>query len=142
MEDASGLSPDVIRREGSSPSLPTIFKKYRREEFALFKSVITTTPLTTDVANGYFENRITGQSWNRDYSFLATLRALLEPRMGDGDRSPSFLATQTMMNISSAIQKPGKQFASLQIRIMNMMAFCISTTLPALLRRQILRGWI
>lgn len=51
----------------------------------MFKSVITTTPLTTDVANGYFENKITGQSWNRDYSFLATLRALLEPRMGDGD---------------------------------------------------------
>lgn len=51
----------------------------------MFKSVITTTPLTTDTANGYFANKIAGSAYQRDISFLATLRALLEPRMKEGD---------------------------------------------------------
>lgn len=51
----------------------------------MFKSVIANTPLTTDTANGFFAERIVGDSWNRDYSFLATLRALLNPRMPQGD---------------------------------------------------------
>lgn len=51
----------------------------------MFKTPITSTPLTSDAANSYFENRIDGASWNRDISFLATLRALLDTRMQDGD---------------------------------------------------------
>lgn len=51
----------------------------------MFKSIITNTQLTTEVANGFFDGRIMGSSWNRDVSFLATLRALLQPRMPDGD---------------------------------------------------------
>jgi hypothetical protein len=51
----------------------------------LFKTAIQSTPLTSDAANKYFENTITGQHWQRDYTFLATLRALLEPRMKDGE---------------------------------------------------------
>ena len=51
----------------------------------MFKSVIAATPLTTETANGFFAERIVGDSWNRDYSFLATLRALLNPRMPQGE---------------------------------------------------------
>lgn len=51
----------------------------------MFKSVITQTPLTTDVANRYFQNKITGTSYEHDFTFLSTLRALLEPRLGEGE---------------------------------------------------------
>lgn len=51
----------------------------------MFKSVIANTPLTTATANGYFDARIAGNPWSRDYSFLATLRALLGHRMPDKD---------------------------------------------------------
>lgn len=47
----------------------------------MFKTTISQTPFTSDVANGYFQN-ITGDSYMSDWSFLATLRALLAPRMG------------------------------------------------------------
>lgn len=51
----------------------------------MFKANITQTPFTTDAANAYFQN-ITGSAYGYDISFLATLRALLAPRMGEGDR--------------------------------------------------------
>lgn len=51
----------------------------------MFKTTISQTPFTSDVANGYFQN-ITGDSYMSDWSFLATLRALLAPRMGAEDR--------------------------------------------------------
>ena len=51
----------------------------------MFKSIIANTPLTTDAANEFFAGRIVGDSWNRDYSFLATLRALLNSRMKEDD---------------------------------------------------------
>lgn len=46
----------------------------------MFKNPITSTPLTNDVANEYFAN-ITGQYFSNDCSMLATLRALVYPRM-------------------------------------------------------------
>ena len=51
----------------------------------MFKANITQTPFTTDAANACFQN-ITGQPFGYDVSFLATLRALLAPRMGEEDR--------------------------------------------------------
>lgn len=50
----------------------------------MFKSSVTQTPFTTDAANAYFAN-ITGDSFGYDRSFLATLRALLAPRMQEGE---------------------------------------------------------
>lgn len=50
----------------------------------MFKTSIQTTPLTTDIADAYFSN-ITGQTFGRDDSFLATLRALVAPRMKEGE---------------------------------------------------------
>ena len=50
----------------------------------MFRSSVDQTPFTTDAANAYFTN-ITGDSFGRDRSFLATLRALLAPRMQEGD---------------------------------------------------------
>lgn len=51
----------------------------------MFKANITQTPFTTDAANACFQN-ITGSAFGYDISFLATLRALLAPRMGEEDR--------------------------------------------------------
>ena len=50
----------------------------------MFKTSIASTPLTTDAANNYFRN-IDGERFGNDNSFLATLRALVAPRMKDGE---------------------------------------------------------
>lgn len=50
----------------------------------MFKSIITTTPFTSDAANNCFQN-ICGDHFLGDYSFLATLRALVAPRMKESD---------------------------------------------------------
>lgn len=50
----------------------------------MFRQTIALTPLTTDAANSYFSN-ITGDKWDNDNSFLATLRALVAPRIKEGD---------------------------------------------------------
>ena len=50
----------------------------------MFKQVIRNTQLTTDAANGFFRN-ISGQSFQDDVSFLSTLRALVAPRMKEGE---------------------------------------------------------
>lgn len=50
----------------------------------MFKTSIASTPLTTDAANSYFRN-INGQNFGSDNSFLATLRALVAPRMKEED---------------------------------------------------------
>ena len=51
----------------------------------MFKNVICSTPLFNDAANEYFAGTIVGSSWQRDVTFLSTLRALLAPRMKQGD---------------------------------------------------------
>lgn len=48
----------------------------------MFKKSIASTPLTTGTANDYFQN-ICGQKFGQDNSFLATLRALVAPRIKD-----------------------------------------------------------
>lgn len=50
----------------------------------MFKANITQTPFTTEAAESTFPN-IVGDSFGYDVSFLATLRALLAPRMDEGD---------------------------------------------------------
>lgn len=51
----------------------------------MFKNMLTSTPLNTDAANQFFRGRIDGETWQRDATFLATLRALLSNRMGEED---------------------------------------------------------
>ena len=51
----------------------------------MFKNAISGTPLYNGAANDYFAETIVGASWQRDVTFLSTLRALLAPRMKDGD---------------------------------------------------------
>ena len=51
----------------------------------MFKNTLASTPLTTEAAESYFSGKIEGGSWARDFSFLTTLRALLDHRMKDGD---------------------------------------------------------
>ena len=52
----------------------------------MFSQALSNTPLTSNQANVYFANRITGESWRNDSSFLATMRALLDSRMPEGDK--------------------------------------------------------
>lgn len=52
----------------------------------MFKQVISSTQLTSDEANNYFRGTIVGTSYKNDVSFLSTLRALVAPRMKEGDR--------------------------------------------------------
>lgn len=50
----------------------------------MFKANIQQTPFTTKAADACFQN-IVGEPFGYDYSFLATLRALLAPRMKEDD---------------------------------------------------------
>lgn len=51
----------------------------------MFKNAVLSTSFTSEGANEYFAGRIDGGSWERDNTFLSTLRALIDPRMKDGD---------------------------------------------------------
>ena len=51
----------------------------------MFRESITSTPLTTEAASQCFGN-ITGDRFCSDNSFIATLRALVAPRMKEGDK--------------------------------------------------------
>ena len=50
----------------------------------MFKQVIRSTQLTTDAANSFFQH-INGDSFQQDVSFISTLRALVAPRMKEGE---------------------------------------------------------
>lgn len=50
----------------------------------MFRPTITTTPLVTPTASAYFSN-IKGEDFNNDITFLSTLRALVSPRIADGE---------------------------------------------------------
>lgn len=50
----------------------------------MFKNSVNTTPLTSDAANMYFRN-VTGETYGSDNTFLATLRALVAPRLPEGE---------------------------------------------------------
>lgn len=59
----------------------------------MFRKVIKTTPLTTEVANNFFQ-RIGGNAFYDDITFVATLRALVAPRMKE-DEQVSVVFNQT-----------------------------------------------
>lgn len=50
----------------------------------MFRTSINETPFTTEGANIYFDN-IVGENWNSDSTFLSTLRALIAPRIPEGE---------------------------------------------------------
>ena len=52
----------------------------------MFKKTVTATQLTSQEANYYFDGKVYGSNYSGDVSFLASLRALVAPRMGEGDR--------------------------------------------------------
>lgn len=51
----------------------------------MFRQTVSGTPLTTVAANAYFDNIINGECYNGDNSFVATLRALVAPRIKEGE---------------------------------------------------------
>ena len=82
MEDTTDLSPVGGCRIGSSPIFPTKIKMNRG--VSVFKTSIASTPFTSEAANSYFQN-ITGDYYDGDCSFLSTLRALVAPRIKEGE---------------------------------------------------------
>lgn len=74
----------------------------------MFKSVINSTPLVSDAANSFFQN-IRGDYFQRDATFLSTLRALVAPRMAAEDSidlsfsETSYTAVQVRENSVRAI---------------------------------------
>lgn len=82
MEDTTDLSPVGGCRIGSSPIFPTKIKMNRG--VSVFKTSIASTPFTSEAANSYFQN-ITGDYYGGDCSFLSTLRALVAPRIKEGE---------------------------------------------------------
>ena len=50
----------------------------------MFNQVIETTPFCTPTTNRLYEDKIYGESYGYDVSFVSTLRALLYKRVGDG----------------------------------------------------------
>lgn len=50
----------------------------------MFRDTICETPFTNQIANGCFTN-ITGNSYHRDTTFLASIRALVAPRINEGE---------------------------------------------------------
>lgn len=63
----------------------------------MFKNALLITPLYNEAANEYFDDIIAGQPWQRDVTFVSTLRALLAPRMKEGDRL-DFVCTSSNYN--------------------------------------------
>lgn len=61
----------------------------------MFKNYIQMTSLTTEAANDFFADRIFGDNYNSDTSFLAILRALLDPRIPEGERLRFVVETET-----------------------------------------------
>lgn len=50
----------------------------------MFKQSVSSTMLTSDAANIFFPH-ITGEMYGSDHTFLATVRALVAPRMPEGE---------------------------------------------------------
>lgn len=51
----------------------------------MFRDILRVTPMTTDVADSVFYGKIWGDTIRMDSTFVATLRALVAPRMKDGE---------------------------------------------------------
>lgn len=77
----------------------------------MFRDRISNTPMTSQAANDYFADKITGQSWNSDDTFLATLRALLAPRLQDGE-TISLYFTKTGYSEEQLAGLPGSRAVS------------------------------
>lgn len=76
----------------------------------MFRAIINSTQLTSDIANDFFQN-IGGDSYNDDVSFVATLRALVAPRLRGGEglylslTSTCYTASQIASNSAKCIVK-------------------------------------
>ena len=73
----------------------------------MFKKSIASTPLTTDTANSFFRN-ISGERFGTDNSFLATLRALVAPRIKD-EESITLRFTSTGYDASVVSSMPAER---------------------------------
>lgn len=74
----------------------------------MFRQAVTQTALTSDAANSYFDH-IRGESFNEDITFLSTLRALIAPRMADGE-SLRLIFDRSNYNESTVRENSPKRF--------------------------------
>lgn len=77
----------------------------------MFRQSIQKTALTDDIAERYFEGRITGSPIGNDYSFVATLRALFERRMPEGE-SLRFVFSSSSRRASEVEEYPVRDLVS------------------------------
>lgn len=77
----------------------------------MFRNSIQKTALTDDIAERYFEGRITGSPIGNDYSFVATLRALFERRMPEGE-SLRFVFSSSSRRASEVEEYPVRDLVS------------------------------
>jgi len=72
----------------------------------MFRQSIGTTPLSDNIASQYFSDRIFdgSRSSSPDNSFLVTLRALFEKKLGDGERIRFRFSTSSESNTSKVNQ--------------------------------------
>lgn len=77
----------------------------------MFKKSISNTPLTTEIANSYFRN-ITGEAYGSDMSFLASLRALVAPRLPENE-SVSVYFGRSDFNAAIVSETPARRMVEM-----------------------------
>lgn len=84
--DRPDLKSGGLSRPGSNPGAGIKKNNKLKGGFYLFRDIITSTALTSRFADEYFMDKICGENFQRDCTFVSTLRALVTPRMGDGEK--------------------------------------------------------
>lgn len=77
----------------------------------MFKRSVSNTPLTTDAANLFFQD-ITGEAYGSDFSFLASLRALVKPRLPEGE-SVSVFFGKSDFNAAIISETPARRMVEM-----------------------------
>ena len=78
----------------------------------MFKEVISQTPFVLEYANKFFQDNIMGDSYNGDFSFLSSLRALVYPRMDKSEIVDLYFKTTCLYQAPVNIECPTTYIAN------------------------------
>lgn len=78
----------------------------------MFRQAIKSTPLTTEVADSFFKH-IDGDNFQGDKTFISTLRALVAPRMKDGEKIDLYFRESRFLN------KPNERYDTTNAAVWN-----------------------